>query len=47
MKIASDFRKIAREALNGKWLIAVAVGLVAVILGGTGVDGPEVKFNIE
>lgn len=47
MKTASDFRRIAREALNGKWLIAVAVGLVAVILGGTGADTPEIKLNID
>ena len=40
MKIAEDFRRIAREALTGKWLIAVAVGLVAALLGGIGSEGP-------
>ena len=28
MKLAADFRKIAREALRGRWKIAVLVGLV-------------------
>ena len=36
MKYAADFRYIAREALRGKWLIAVVVGLVASLLGGAG-----------
>ena len=30
MKYAADFRRIAREALSGKWMIAVLVGLVAM-----------------
>ncbi len=47
MKIAEDFRRIARECLTGKWLIAVAVGLVASILGGIGSNGPEFKVNID
>ena len=47
MKIAEDFRKIARNALMNKWLIAVAVGLVASILGGIGSNGPEFKVNID
>ena len=33
MRLAEDFRSMAREALNGKWKIAVLVGLVASILG--------------
>ena len=36
MKYAADFRRIAREALSGKWMIAVLVGLVATLLGGAG-----------
>ena len=36
MKCASDFRQAAREALRGKWGIAILVGLLAVILGGEG-----------
>ena len=47
MKIAEDFRKIARESLTGKWLIAVLVGLVASLLGGLASEGPQVKINID
>ena len=47
MKIAEDFRRIARNALTNKWLIAVAVGLVASILGGIAGSGPEFKVNID
>ena len=47
MKYAADFRRIAREALSGKWLIAVLVGLVAMLLGGASSGGPEVKLNID
>ena len=47
MKYAADFRRIAREALSGKWVIAVLVGLVATLLGGTASGGPEVKLNID
>lgn len=34
MKTASEFRLAAREALKGKWWLAVGVGIVASILGG-------------
>ena len=47
MKIAEDFRKIARNGLTGKWPIAVAVGLVASILGASGDNGPEFKINLD
>ena len=47
MKYAADFREIARNALCGKWGIAVIVGLVAVLLGGAGSEGPEINLNIE
>ena len=46
MKNASDFRSLAREALRGKWLVAVLVGIVASILGGLSSSGPEITFNI-
>jgi len=46
MKLAADFRYIAREALRGKWAIAVIAGLIASLLGGSGSDGPEVELNI-
>lgn len=32
---ARDFRALARQALSGKWALAVLTGLVAAILGGT------------
>ena len=41
MKIAEDFRRIARESLTNKWLIAVLVGLVASLLGGLASEGPK------
>jgi uncharacterized membrane protein len=33
MLSAEDFRKIAREALQGKWALAVITGIVATLLG--------------
>ena len=47
MKLAADFRQAAREALCGKWPIAILIGLVAVLLDGAGSGGPEVKFNYD
>lgn len=56
MKLATDFRRMAREALRGKWGVAVIAGLIAVLLGGistTGVDfdvdnsiTPELRFDL-
>ena len=43
MKLAADFRRIAREALRGKWVIAVIAGLIASLLGAiTGAN-----FNVD
>lgn len=47
MRLAEDFRSIARNALNGKWKIAVLVGLVATLLGAVEDMGPKVKINID
>lgn len=47
MKLAEDFRWIARDVLNGKWKIAVLVGLVATLLGAVEGMGPEVRVNID
>ena len=47
MRLAEDFRSIARNALNGKWKIAVLVGLVATLLGAVEDMRPEVKINID
>lgn len=45
MKYAADFRQIARNALKGRWGIAVVAGLIASLLGAIGSSGP--KLNIE
>ena len=47
MRVAADFRSMAREALRGKWGLAVIAGLIASLLGSLGSDGPEVKLNID
>ena len=46
MKYASDFRAIARNALKGKWGIAVVAGLIASLLGAIGAIGPELKIEL-
>jgi len=46
MKFAADFRKLARNALRGKWAMAVIVCLLASLLGGTG-GGPEMELERE
>ena len=45
MKYAADFRRIARDALRGRWFLAVVVSLVAALLGGAGSEGPEIEFH--
>lgn len=47
MRLAADFRSMTRDVLQGKWKIAVLVGLVASMLGAVEGMGPEVKVNIE
>ena len=47
MRLAADFRSMARDVLQGKWKIAVLVGIVATLLGGVENMGPEVKFKLE
>ena len=46
MKYASDFRAIARNALKGKWGIAVVAGLIASLLGAIGSSGPELNIEL-
>ena len=46
MKYASDFRSIARNALKGKWGIAVIAGLIASLLGAIGSSGPELNLEL-
>ena len=47
MKLAADFRAQARQALRGKWPMAVLAGLLATLLGGATQNGPEIKFNLD
>jgi len=47
MKTAEDFRRIARVSLNGSWLLAVMVGIVASILGAIGTNGSGFKINFD
>lgn len=47
MKSASDFRAIARDALRGVWTMAVIVGILASLMGGTTNTAPSVKFNFD
>ena len=47
MRLAADFRSLAREVLRGKWKIAVLIGLVASMLGAVAGMGPEVNVEIE
>jgi len=46
MKVAADFRYIAREGLRGRWGIAVIAGLIASLLGALGSDGPEIELKL-
>lgn len=46
MKFAADFRSIARNALSGRWTVAVIAGLIASLLGAVASHGPEIKLNI-
>jgi uncharacterized membrane protein len=39
MLYAEDFRRIAREALRGRWALAVGTGFVAALLGAGSVGG--------
>jgi len=47
MRLAADFRYIAREVLRGKWGIAVIAGVIASLLGALGSEGPEAKLNFD
>lgn len=45
MKLAADFRSLAREALKGKWKIAILAGLIAIIIGVTD-EGLSPQFTL-
>lgn len=44
MKVAADFRKEAREALRGKWKMAILAAVLATLLGATG-NGFTIDFE--
>ncbi len=46
MKYAADSRSLARNALKGKWGIAVVARLIASLLGATGSSGPEINVEL-
>lgn len=46
MKLSSDYRRISRESLHGKWPLAVVAGLIAHLLGGTAMNSNGINFNI-
>lgn len=46
MKYATDFRRIARNALTGRWMVAVIAGLIASLLGAVPSNGPEININL-
>lgn len=43
---AADFRRIARESLNGNWIIAAGTGFIAALLGGNLIGGATSSINI-
>ena len=45
MKYASDFRQSARNALRGKWGLAVLAGIIASLLGAGGTSLPNYSFE--
>lgn len=47
MKLAADFRREARQALAGRWGIAVLAGLLASILGCTTSGTPSINIQFE
>ena len=47
MREPEELKKIALDALKGKWRIAIGAGLIAALLGGIGTGGPQVKLNID
>ena len=46
-RCAEELRRIARDALRGKWTMAVLVGVVASMLGGTGSDGLQIHLDAD
>lgn len=46
MMSSYEFRKQAREALKGKWSLAVITGIIAALLGGFGEAGLNLNINL-
>ena len=46
MKYAADFKKIARNALIGRWTVAVIAGVIASILGAVASNGPQLELDV-
>ena len=46
LNYAAEYRAAAREALRGKWPMAVLVGLVASILTGFQINEPAFSVNL-
>lgn len=44
--IASDHRQIARDALKGKWSVAVLCGFIAVVTGAVSEASVDLNFNL-
>lgn len=47
MKRAAEFRRIARDALNGRWGVAIVAGLLASLLGATGGSGMDYDLLLD
>ena len=45
MKCAADFRMLARNALRGKWTVAVIACVIASMLGAATSGGPELSLD--
>ena len=47
MKTAADFKRLALDALKGKWALAILMGLVAFLLGADMADVSRFCLNID
>lgn len=47
MKTAADFKRLALDALKGKWALAILVGLVAFLFGADMADVSRFRLNID
>lgn len=42
---SSDFRRVARQSLRGKWLLAAGTGLIVTLLGGGISSNGSITFS--